>query len=231
VPLLSYPHLAALAATLAVAVALVWAARRHPGRPAVAMAWALALLIAVAWAGELVVDGVEGTWSARYDLPLQLTDWVSLASVLALVTRRTWLVELTVPWGLTATLQAVLTPDLGHDFPSPYYFTFFGDHSGAVVAACLLAFGLRLYPRRGAVARVYATNAVVMLAAGIADLVTGGNYMFLRSKPAHGSLLDALGPWPWYIPAVSALALALLWAVDAVVATAARHDGTRVAGG
>ena len=31
------------------------------------------------------------------------------------------------------------------------------------------------------------------------NLVTGGNYMFLRIKPTTGSLLDYLGPYPWYI--------------------------------
>ena len=33
-----------------------------------------------------------------------------------------------------------------------------------------------------------------------------GNYMFLRTKPQNGSLLDFLGPYPWYILSLEAMA-------------------------
>ena len=50
--------------------------------------------------------------------------------------------------------------------------------------------------------------------AGTADVITGGNYMYLSYKPAHNSLLSLMGPWPWYIAGGVALGLALLLLVD-----------------
>jgi uncharacterized membrane protein YwaF len=50
--------------------------------------------------------------------------------------------------------------------------------------------------------------------AGAGDLITGGNYMYLRAKPVHNSLLSVMGPWPWYVLGGTALGLALLLVVD-----------------
>jgi hypothetical integral membrane protein (TIGR02206 family) len=206
--------LAALA-VLALSVGLsVWAPRRHPGPWIVPAARTLALLIFAAWSGEYVADIVLGTWTLRYSLPLQLTDAVSVVSILALWTRGMQFVELTYFWSLTASLQALLTPDLATSFPSVYYFTYFGYHIGAVLAACFLVLGCRLYPRPGAVWRVFATTLAFTVVAGVGDILTGGNYMYLRHKPAHNSLLNLMGQWPWYIASTVALALALLLAVN-----------------
>ena len=209
----STPHLAALGALAVLAVASVWAARSRPGRWLEVFTRLLALAILAGWVGEYVADGVEGTWSAQYGLPLQLTDAVSATAILALWTRRALLVELTYFWAMTASLQAILTPDLGQSFPSVYYFTYFTYHVGAVVAACLLVFGCWLYPRRLAAWRAFAATLCFAAIAGIGDVITGGNYMYLRSKPAHNSLLSVMGPWPWYIVSAAAVGLAMLLAL------------------
>jgi uncharacterized membrane protein YwaF len=52
--------------------------------------------------------------------------------------------------------------------------------------------------------------------AGLADVITGGNYMYLAWKPTHSSLLSVLGPWPWYIAASAGVALVMLWMVELV---------------
>jgi hypothetical integral membrane protein (TIGR02206 family) len=217
-------HLAALG-VLAVAVAVaVWAPRRHPGAWTVPVARALALVIFAGWAGEYLADVVLGTWTVRYDLPLQLTDAISVTAIVALWTRRALPVELVYFWSLTASLQATVTPDLSWSFPSVYYFTYFMYHLGAIVGGCFLVLGCRLYPRPGAVWRVYAATFAVTVAAALGDVLTGGNYMFLREKPEYSSLLNVLGPWPWYIASTAALALALLALVKLLTDWVRRHD-------
>jgi hypothetical integral membrane protein (TIGR02206 family) len=50
--------------------------------------------------------------------------------------------------------------------------------------------------------------------AAIGNAITGGNYMFLSEKPQTASLLDYMGPWPWYIISSALLALALFKLLD-----------------
>src|SRR5205807_384277 len=151
------------------------AARRQA--PLTAWSRLLALLVLAAWVGEYVADAINGTYTAKSTLPLQLTDVISATAIIALWTRRQLAVELLYFWSLSASLQALLTPDLGQNFPSIYYFTYFGYHIGAVVAALMLVFGCGIYPRPRAALRAFAATLIWAAVAGIGDLVTGGNYM------------------------------------------------------
>jgi hypothetical integral membrane protein (TIGR02206 family) len=156
--------------------------------------------------GEQLTYALRGQWTAQVNLPLQLTDAVTLVSVAALWRPESaLLVELLYFWALSASLQAVLTPDLAQSFPDVLFFSYFATHSGAIAAACLLVFGARRRPRPGAVRRTYAFTLAFATLAAVGSLITGGNYMFLRRKPARGSLLDLMGPWPVYIALAAAL--------------------------
>jgi hypothetical integral membrane protein (TIGR02206 family) len=204
----------------------VWVGRQgRPPWPRL-VSYALAAAIFAGWIGEYAADAILGIWSTKYTLPLQLTDAVSAVSIAALLTRRPLLVELSYFWAFTASLQAVLTPDVADSFPSVFYFTYFAYHVGAIVAASFLVFGLRIYPRPGAVWRVYVLTLAFTAVAGIGDLLSGGNYMYLRAKPVHSSLLNVMGPWPWYIVATAVVGLAMLLIIAAITdALAALADG------
>jgi uncharacterized membrane protein YwaF len=86
---------------------------------------------------------------------------------------------------------------------------------------------VRLSPRPGAVWRVYGLTAAFAALAAIGCLATGGNYMFLRHKPASGSILDGLGPWPWYVAGAAGLGLAMLLVLEAIARALARRETAR----
>jgi hypothetical integral membrane protein (TIGR02206 family) len=212
----SPPHLAALAVLVLGIAVSVPAARRWPGRWTEWFARGLALVIFAGWAGEYLYDALKGTWTVQFTLPLQLTDLISLTAILALWTRRQGAIELLYFWAFTATLQAVVTPDLGQSFPNILYFTYFIYHIGAMIGAAFLVLGLRRWPRSGTMWRAFGATLAWACVAGLADVITGGNYMYLAWKPAHGSLLSVLGPWPWYIAGAAAVGLAMLWLLKEV---------------
>lgn len=212
--LLTGEHIGALAVIATCSIIAVVAARRRPGAWIKALAAAL-VLDEVSWWGFLLAGGEPGSQLAQ-SLPLQLCDIGIFVAGFALWLRPQWLVEVTYFWGLAGTVQALLTPDLPQHFPTYPYFQYYIAHGGVVAAALLLVFGLGLQPRRSAVARVAAITVAYAMFVGAVDALTGANYMYLRSKPATPTLLDAMGPWPWYILAAGVVAVVLFFALDAL---------------
>jgi hypothetical integral membrane protein (TIGR02206 family) len=218
--LLAAEHIGALAVIAVGSAVAVVAARARPG------AWIKVLAVVlvideVSWWVYLLAGGQPGSQLAR-SLPLQLCDVGIFVAGFALWFRRQWLVELTYFWGLTGTLQALLTPDLPQHFPSYPYFQYYIAHGGVVAAAVLLVFGLGQLPRRFAIVRVMAITVAYTACVGLVDALTGANYMYLRSKPTAPTLLDVMGPWPWYILAAGLVALVLFLALGALARVAAR---------
>ena len=221
--LLSAEHLLTVAVIAAVITTLVVAARLRPGPWTVVACRLLAVVILGNEAAWWVWLGTHGTWSTSYALPFQLCDVAGIVSAAALWTRLPLLVELTYFWGLAGTANGLITPDVSDPFPTFGFIQYFIAHGTIVAAALLLVVGLRLAPRRGAVMRVFGlTVGLLVLDAGV-NLVSGGNYMYLRHAPGAHSLLDVLGPWPWYIVAAAGLALAIFGVLDLPFMAARRN--------
>lgn len=211
--LLAPGHVGPLVAIALGTAGLVFAARTRPG--AWLKAFALIILVdEVSWFVFMAFGGGEPDQRAQ-PLPLQLCDMAIFVAAAALWTRHPLLVEVTYFWALAGTIQALLTPDLPQPFPTYPYFQYYIAHGGVVAAALVLVVGLRIYPRRWAVAWVAGITLAYAAFVGIVDAITGADYMFLLAKPPSPTLLDALGPWPWYILSATALGVALFLVLDA----------------
>jgi len=212
--LLSLEHLVTMGVIAVCIAALVIAARLRRDAWTLLACRALALLILANECGWWVWLAGQHTWSVSYALPLQLCDVVAFVAAAALWFREPLLVELTYFWGLAGTLNGLISPDLPDHFPSYLFLQYFIAHGTIVAAALLLVVGLRITPRRGALARIIALTLALFVLDASVNLLTGGNYMYLRHTPAVPSLLDLMGPWPWYIVAASGLAVAFFVALD-----------------
>lgn len=190
-------HLAAIAVTLLVPVALAAATRRNTS---------LARLLCLALAAELIATWILWYWlilsrgwtSAETLLPMQLCDWAAIAAIVALISRSQFAYELSYFWALSGTLQALLTPELFYDFPDLRFIVFFAFHGGTIASALYLTFALRLRPWPRSIPRVIACSLLYFLAALAINRLFGTNFGYLSHKPAAASLIDLMGPWPIY---------------------------------
>jgi hypothetical integral membrane protein (TIGR02206 family) len=165
-----------------------------------------------------------------YALPFQLCDAAIFVSAFALWFRRQILVEVTYFWGLAGTIQAIITPDLPQHFPSFPFIQYYVAHGGVVAAALFLVVGLGQWPRRRAVIWVAALTIVYAAFVGLLDAVTGADYLYLRAKPASATLLDLLGPWPWYIGWAAFIGIALFVILDSPFVISRKGAADRITG-
>ena len=225
-------HSWAVVLTAGATAALVAAARLRPGPWTQVAARSLAVVLVgdeVAWWIYLVVTHANRA-DLLYALPFQLCDAAIFISALALWSRRQILVEVTYFWGLAGTSQAILTPEPLQHFPSFLFIQYYVAHGGVVAAALFLVVGLRQWPRRRAVTWVVGLTIVYAAFVGLLDALTGANYMFLRAKPGSATLLDLLGPWPWYIGSAALIGIVLFLILDAPFEISRRGSADRITG-
>jgi hypothetical integral membrane protein (TIGR02206 family) len=142
-------------------------------------------------------------------LPLQLCDLTLWLTVAAALTLNRWAYEMAYFGGMGGAAMALLTPDLWaptFSYPTLYFFLAHGGIVGIVLYLTLR--GLRR-PEPGCLWRVLVVLNIYAAAMGAFNWVFGTNYMYLCQKPAGASLLDWFGPWPVYIAAGEAFAMAL----------------------
>ncbi|HSS94699.1 MAG TPA: TIGR02206 family membrane protein [Candidatus Dormibacteraeota bacterium] len=229
--LLATEHLLAVAVIVVGTAALVVAARLRPGPWTTSAARVLAVILVgaeVGWWIYLIATHANRS-ELLYALPFQLCDAAIFVAALALWFRRQLLVEITYFWGLAGTIQAIFTPDLPPHFPTFPFIQYYLAHGGVVGAALFLVVGLGRWPRRNAYLWVAALTIAYAAVVGLLDFLTGADYLYLRVKPASATLLDAMGPWPWYIGWAALVGIALFAILDAPFRILRRREGrTRV---
>lgn len=141
----------------------------------------------------------------------QICDFAWVVAVGALLTRG-WLWSATTYfWGLTLCVQGVLTPDLSHGFPSIEFWSFAVRHLVPVWVGVHLI-GARRGPSWRGLGFTAAITALWAAAMMVLNALKDSNYGYLNAKPSTPSLLDLLGPWPWYVVAEIALVTGV-WAL------------------
>lgn len=157
-----------------------------------------------------------GRWNISNSLPLELCSISLLMTIFLLWTGNKHLYDFVFYAGIGGAIQAVATPVLDMSFPHFRYFHFFYTHIGIVITALYFSWVKGYRPTfKGIIKIMIALNVLLPIVFAF-NIFLQGNYMFLRMKPTNGSLLDYLGPYPWYIlslEGVTFLIFVILWLV------------------
>ncbi len=193
-------HRYILLITLLSTIAFIFFGRRFSGEKI--QTWIgnfLASVLILNYIAYIIYRIHSGFWEIKYDLPMEFCNWSMIVTSIALLNQNRVMAELSYFWVMAGSINGVITPDLQVSFPHIYFFIFFIAHSGLVLASAYIVFGLKLYPRKGAVIRAVLYSQIYFLTAFLVNYFLGGNYGYTMAKPNGASALDHFGPWPYYL--------------------------------
>lgn len=201
-------HLVILLTVPAFAAALAVIQRRLPSgnRVLSRVLGFLFLADAISYDGYLIA---KNTPAFPNHLPLELCDASLCLVILSLIIANQTVFDLAYYLSLAGASMALITPNLWEPFPSYGTAQFFAVH-GLIVAGVLYPVWSGLArPSPGSVWTAMLGVNIYAGCVGTFDAIFKTNYMYLRAKPANASLLNFLGPWPWYLAGGEVLALVI----------------------
>lgn len=196
----STPHFVTLAVLVAVLILWFFLLKRFPeGRGVKALRVPMAALLLGCEVIYVVWSIAIGDWSMAYSLPIQLCEATAFLAAYMLLRNSYAAFEVVYFLGLGGSLQALATPDLYYPFPHIRYLIFFLEHGAVILSIFYMMLVHHFLPTlKSLLKAIVAANIYLLVMIGV-NALTGGNYLFLSSKPPNGSILDFLGPWPWYL--------------------------------
>lgn len=201
-------HLVALAIVLVINLSILLIRRNSNARSRTIIRYSLAAILIVNELAWHAWNWYTGQWIIQTMLPLHLCSVLVWFSALMLLTRSYAIYEFMYFLGIGGAIQALITPDAGiYGYPHFRFFQVIISHGAIVTSAIYMTVveGYRPYWR--SLLKVMVWGNIYMVAIFVVNWMLGSNYLFIAHKPETPSLIDLLGPWPWYILVLEGIAL------------------------
>ncbi|MBB3113907.1 putative integral membrane protein (TIGR02206 family) [Paenibacillus phyllosphaerae] len=169
-------------------------------------------LVGILGAAEAALN----VWYVREDafglsdtLPLELCSISLYMCILMLLFRSKRLFQIVYFTGIGGAMQALLTPVLTYGFPHFRFLQFFLAHSFIILAVLYMVWVEKFRPTLRSIGLTMIFLNLLLVIILLVNKATGGNYMFVSRKPDTASVLDLLGPYPWYLLSMEGLAVVI----------------------
>ncbi len=203
-------HLIALAVIVLINLSFILLRKSQDQKLKDGVRYAIAAVLILAESSWHIWNIAIGEWTIQYHLPFHLCAIMLWASVIMLLTKNYRIFEFAYFLGIGGAIQAVLTPEAGiYGFPHYRVFQTLVAHGAIVTAGVFMTVVEGYRPTWSSLKRtVIWLNVYALIVTGI-NLLIGSNYLYTIHKPDTASLIDFLGPWPFYLIALEAIALLL----------------------
>ena len=170
---------------------------------------ALAVIPALCVLSRIMFTSIEGTFTIQEELPFHLCRLLAFILPFVIYYKNKKWFGITYFFTVVGTLQALLTPDLPQAAPHYSYASYWILHGVLIYLPiyCIVVFGFKI-EKKDFINAVIAGNIYLVFTL-IINYILGPNYFYTSHKPPSASLLDFLGPWPWYILTVELLTIFL----------------------
>lgn len=183
---------------------------RFSQRARVIMRWSLLALIYLCEGSWQIWMLVTGQWTIQGMLPLWLCSLTSWSMPLLLLKRSYAYYEWVYFMGIIGAAMALLTPDLTiYGFPHYRFIEFLTLHGAIIVAVVYMTVVEGFRPTWNSLPRVFLITNLYWLFCAWVNSQIGSNYLYTRGKLPTPSVLDVLGPYPWYLVSMEILGIIL----------------------
>jgi len=189
------------------------------------------IITELAWHGWSMA---VGKWNVVEYLPLHLCSVFVILNSIMLFKRSYRIYEYSYFLGILGALQAFLTPDAGiYGLPHFRAIQTLVAHGLIITEGVYMTVVEGFRPQWSSIKRVFIGANIYMVLVGLVNWGLGSNYMFVAHKPETASLLDVLGPWPFYIISLELVGFVMciiLYAPFAIKDALAKRKVTELAG-
>ena len=161
----------------------------------------------------VILESIAGSFDVSLHLPVHLCRLSNLLIPLVMIKRHFLTYEILFFWGLSGALQGAITPDISAGFPHFHYFRFWVGHQGTILALIYAVVVFKMRPTPYSIWKSFIALNIFLILAVIVNLILDANYFWICGKPITPtgehvpSILDFMGPWPWYILSAEFVAL------------------------